>query len=379
MNQNVLLCFFYIEAQVISIILLTFILIRNSKSAKETKSRFLSSIIVSMIIYGIFDGLWALCFFNIVPNAQTLIKYTRIGYYIVGGIATYAWFMYLELVMESMVFNSRKLRLILLIPILVSTLLVIFLGLFGPDPTQKTIWSYLTVLGFTIIPFLYMIFASVHAIVMAFKKNTLLERKTYLRYGLYPILLMMLVFVQVYFQEIATLEFGTTLLLTALYINSQSKLVSTDSLTGLNNRNELNRYLAEAQEFNSLYIMMIDIDRFKTINDKFGHVEGDKAIRYVADCLKKSLSKSKQRQFLGRYGGDEFIIVARNTNDEEISELISIINKELKDGTGKSSDYEIVVSIGYSKKDDSKSIKDVIEEADKALYIEKEKHHRASR
>ena len=59
---------------------------------------------------------------------------------------------------------------------------------------------------------------------------------------------------------------------------------------------------------------MIDLNKFKQINDQYGHVEGDMALRRTADALKMACGDNTLKTFIARYGGDEFMKRARNTN-----------------------------------------------------------------
>jgi diguanylate cyclase (GGDEF)-like protein len=101
-----------------------------------------------------------------------------------------------------------------------------------------------------------------------------------------------------------------------VYTNVLSRQISLDSLTGLNNRRKLNRYLdlkinsAEADP--SLFLMMMDADHFKYINDAHGHSVGDQALIAISDIL-KSLDLGKDC-FLARLGGDEFVILSHEKN-----------------------------------------------------------------
>jgi diguanylate cyclase (GGDEF)-like protein len=96
----------------------------------------------------------------------------------------------------------------------------------------------------------------------------------------------------------------------------EEALASRDSLTGLPNRRALyDRARAELnraqREKKSIGVIMMDIDNFKPINDKFGHAAGDEALRRVADVLQKS---KRDYDFTGRWGGDEFLAILPGTS-----------------------------------------------------------------
>lgn len=99
-----------------------------------------------------------------------------------------------------------------------------------------------------------------------------------------------------------------------------------DTLTGLPNRSYMNSYaentLSKAlNNRTKLGIEMLDIDYFKDINDKYGHLEGDRYLTLVADILMK-ITKNDDDIFAARYGGDEFVIIYYNKKTEEINKIM---------------------------------------------------------
>jgi diguanylate cyclase (GGDEF)-like protein len=149
-------------------------------------------------------------------------------------------------------------------------------------------------------------------------------------------------------------------------------LISIDVLTKLSNRNQLYTYLGSKfrseQEKQGLYLLLLDVDYFKTINDRYGHVEGDIALKRVADAMK--LSCTDRKSMLCRYGGDEFIIVCEDMLEEEIQQLCRDIAFTLRQLNEKAqAAYELTVSIGYARCTHKISyIQDLIEAADQELY-----------
>ena len=125
---------------------------------------------------------------------------------------------------------------------------------------------------------------------------------------------------------------------------------------------------------------MMDLNKFKDINDKYGHLEGDKALIYTSEVLTKIANKQK-KMFVGRFGGDEFLLAASLDNESEILNIIEQIKKELLAQKEKyNTEYELTASIGYAiYNKELNNIKDLIEEADKKLYEEKENLKKNSR
>lgn len=160
-----------------------------------------------------------------------------------------------------------------------------------------------------------------------------------------------------------------------VFLELQSRMISTDPLTKLNNRNQLNVFLDSKMGQNSakgsLYLFVLDVDKFKDINDNFGHHEGDRALITVADVLKKVCGP--RGHFISRFGGDEFNLVAELPDASAAEALKDAINEEiaLRDET---LPYRLCLSIGYaSGRGKGETLKDLFERADEALYREKAK------
>lgn len=160
-----------------------------------------------------------------------------------------------------------------------------------------------------------------------------------------------------------------------VFLELQSRMISTDPLTKLNNRNQLNVFLDSKMGQNSakgsLYLFVLDVDKFKDINDNFGHHEGDRALITVADVLKKVCGP--RGHFISRFGGDEFNLVAELPDASAAEALKDVINEEiaLRDET---LPYRLCLSIGYATgRGKGETLKDLFERADEALYREKAK------
>ena len=164
-----------------------------------------------------------------------------------------------------------------------------------------------------------------------------------------------------------------------IFINLQNKQISLDSLTGVNNRGQLNKFLySKCDDYKSekiLGVILADIDDFKKINDTFGHIVGDEALIKVASCLKQVCeSDSGKLNFLARYGGDEFAIVLVRDSEQDIEYLIEKISYEIeKINQRENLDYILSISAGYAVLDRKENFdaEQLIASADKKLYLSK--------
>ncbi len=101
-------------------------------------------------------------------------------------------------------------------------------------------------------------------------------------------------------------------------IEMQNANIYTDALTGINNRHRVNEYLERewphCSERTPLTVYLMDVDKFKGINDRYGHLEDDRALVAVSDSLKKVAADGI---VIGRFGGDEFILADSGNHDPE--------------------------------------------------------------
>lgn len=163
--------------------------------------------------------------------------------------------------------------------------------------------------------------------------------------------------------------------------NELKKIYMTDALTGLYNRTGCQKVLydyisSRKREGLKSILVFADIDRMKTINDVYGHLNGDLAIKATAEVFKKN---SPQEWLFGRYGGDEFIAVGPYPEDGSIEELIKKISEAMS-GEIKAMNLAFILhaSIGFAvvEPGDDLTIDDYIDTADKYMYAEKEKYHK---
>lgn len=169
-------------------------------------------------------------------------------------------------------------------------------------------------------------------------------------------------------------QVGLTLSVLLIYLNGQKKDSNIDELTGIYNRRAFNRNVSRL--FNSkklMFLMLMDANDFKMINDKYGHLEGDKALVAIANILKNAISNTDKDYFLARYGGDEFIIVGEIKSQDNVDELMLQIEEEEKRYNKETKNkYNIKLSIGYSlRNNEHTSVESLIEAADNKMYVRK--------
>jgi diguanylate cyclase (GGDEF)-like protein/hemerythrin-like metal-binding protein/PAS domain S-box-containing protein len=151
------------------------------------------------------------------------------------------------------------------------------------------------------------------------------------------------------------------------------RLATTDSLTDLANRSHFNQtfersLLLAHREKKKLAVMLLDLDKFKPVNDTYGHPVGDILLQKVSTIFKEH---SRTTDILGRFGGDEFAIVLVHPESTKIVETVAerILSEVCKPIFISGNHIEIGVSIGVSMyPNDGLDIKSLISAADRALY-----------
>jgi diguanylate cyclase (GGDEF)-like protein len=147
-------------------------------------------------------------------------------------------------------------------------------------------------------------------------------------------------------------------------LNEMLYKASHDYLTGMYNRGAIESMIYNTSEEN-WYLMMFDLDDFKQINDTYGHGEGDQVLQDIAQYLVPKVKKS-DRINMGRWGGEEFMVLGRDYTQEEIIEIAECIRDQVKNP--EVMHRPITVSIGLTKHQPGESAKDVIDRVDALLY-----------
>ncbi|WHH59961.1 GGDEF domain-containing protein [Petroclostridium sp. X23] len=146
------------------------------------------------------------------------------------------------------------------------------------------------------------------------------------------------------------------------------KFATTDSLTDTFSRVYFNQYIK--QHFDELHashatsvIVMIDVNKFKYINDTYGHLMGDTVLKKIADILKASV---RDGDIVVRFGGDEFLLLLRNCSAEVSQQIISRVSKQLNNIN--EYNFPIEVSYGVAELREKDNLIEVIKEADEKMY-----------
>jgi diguanylate cyclase (GGDEF)-like protein len=152
----------------------------------------------------------------------------------------------------------------------------------------------------------------------------------------------------------------------------------TDAKTGLANssywREVAEREISRARSGREpLAVLHVDIDHFKDVNDRYGHLTGDDILRAVATALTDGL---RPRDFVGRFGGEEFVVLLTGSDLEQAKHAAERIRLHVSDvkveATGRSTAVQVTISIGVAAfRDSGHSVHELLDSADTALYAAK--------
>lgn len=367
--------FYYIEANLVCAIVFGIILLHNHFNIdRQEKQIKFDHALLAFIVYFLTDSVWAGIVDGLFPKA--LYGIVNFMIYISMAAIIYFWLEYVMAYEQVPHRNRPSNRLAILLPFLISTIAFVVHYIIAPQTlissTMET--QPLFTLYLSLVPDLYMILILFYTIRRARREENPVERQKHLFIGALPLMVSVSGLVGEMINPYApTFCFASLILMLIFYIEAVELRVSQDPLTQLNNRGQLERYCAQRGnlylENRRTAVVMMDIDKFKTINDTHGHAEGDRALIIVSDALKKVVNRHSMPSFLCRYGGDEFILIAHPQSISEIDGLIGEIREEVhRARVG----YPLSISAGYDElQGGTDTIQRCIRRADKKLYVDK--------
>ncbi|MDD5016609.1 MAG: GGDEF domain-containing protein [Eubacteriales bacterium] len=223
----------------------------------------------------------------------------------------------------------------------------------------------------------------IYSIILILKNKRNLTKNEFYPYLIAPLIPMSLGIVQLVLSiDVLMVWPGVAVSVLIMHLYVLSEKINLDHLTGLYNRKYLDDYIEDMLQLNRINYstkskkkfaaIMLDIDNFKNINDTYGHVEGDNAIVIAAGLLNKSVRKG---DFVSRYGGDEFLIILDQCDDDAPKKILQRIEENVqKYNSHNELPYLIEFSIGYKVYKNSAGLtsKEIFSGIDKLMYKNKQ-------
>ena len=271
------------------------------------------------------------------------------------------WFMCYSLIILFFIISAYTMIFSEIILVLQIYFTCTFLYTFVPDFKPKIFISFLALWYFTFLSLLTY-------------KNNLFKFGDAQIFALNIFLIVLVIKVFQYNSKVR--KFINTFRINALNEKLES-LSMTDELTKLNNRRSFLDYMniiwKQSRRLQlPINVLMIDIDYFKKLNDSLGHLEGDKALIRIAQCMKNQLKRDTD--FIARFGGEEFVCLLPYIGKEDAANFAkdlvqSVENIKIRHPMSECSEY-VTISIGMASTipDEYSSLTQLLDEADKALY-----------
>ena len=355
---------------------------KRDQFSSETRTFYL--ILWTTIIMCASDMMAGICRGQFFRGARAIIEISNLIFYESLSVISFLWLVYVFTKLK-IIKNYKKELLIWAIPLIVisiATFINPFTNFFFTIDENNLYARNIGVYFHWIVAWFYWLTATgiiAHKII---KEQNKKQRRQIIPLLCFIIAPAIAAIIQMLFYGVTCSQVGITISMVVISLTEQNNQILTDALTGLNNRYGFNKYCENYMQHHletELFLMMIDIDNFKQVNDKFGHIEGDRALADVADVVKQSCEEATSKLFVCRYGGDEFLIAGCNCKQAEITELKIQIDKKLEEKNRiENYPYVLSVSMGTANSicSDSDDIENLLRIADEAMYDEKIKRIR---
>lgn len=379
----------YFVLNLVCFIIIGIVIITSKSNFKNIKAQkvFVIALVVLLIMISV-DTLYAAMDMGKLKVPSIPFAYLiKNLYFVCGLLSGFFWFVYFEMTIKSAFSENTKSIIYSAILVLVGMVLLVvnrytqfmFRISYNADGTisyerTSTLWFAI----FYLCIYVYVFVSSARCFIFARQKEHYVEKQKILFVGAISATPILFGILQLTFSGLPIVCAGLTLSTFNLYVYATADQISNDNLTDLLNRKRalrnIEKTIKSKNDDGTLYVLlMLDLNDFKHINDKYGHLEGDNALKLASEALTKVSGLQKRKMIVGRFGGDEFIIGAHVDFLSDVFNIKDRINAELKNLTeANQKEYNLVFSIGYSVYNkELNSIKDLIEEADKMLYDEK--------
>ena len=372
---------YYTEASIVCIIIFAIMLCRDLLGVdRQEKQIKYDRALVAFMLYFACDALWAAIIAGRIPRNHFTVLSTNFGNYIFMAGITYMWLRYVMALEHVKDRDSRRVRLGIQFPFYIATAALVVTYCVRPSVLLDENLNLQPAYNpFQIaVPCVYIAAVIVYTMRRAIAEENHFERRKHLIVGFFPLMVVIGGLAQILLlPETPVFCFASTILMLLFYIHSMETQISTDPLTGLNNRNQLMHYTQQKSNLHRdgrmTFVIMMDINSFKGINDTYGHAEGDRALVLTADSLRSVLHRHSAPMFLARFGGDEFILIVHPTEAEMIDRLIGDIHEQLAATCREAgTPYTLDTSAGYSQlSGGGDTFQACLQRADENLYVDK--------
>lgn len=369
---------YYLETNIICIIMLVacFAVLYDRSVKASSEEVIFNRLIFECIIYCFADIVAAICKHMTIPGIRTILYIANALYIAMPAIMIVSWYKYVNYRINPGIYKYKFYEKIMVgllafsaAATLTSPITKFAFVLKENNAYQRTVGAY----AVPILALICLLYITVKVAIIANTSPDLKarEKASPLVFFVYPVIICALIQILVY--GITITQVGLTLGIVGTMVMNQKSQISKDELTRLNNRREFERYISVVDEHPTRTLMcMIDVNNFKAINDKYGHIEGDAALKRIANVLSNACRRSGENCFLCRYGGDEFLIACKNPSPLAEANLRRSINEALEEDNSLEENLIIIqISMGFYEGEANSKVQYeiLLEEADKRMYV----------
>ena len=369
----------YAEVYLICMLVLLLLLFWSRRTGTySTQEVWTRRVLTAFLLNFTANALFTLVFHGLLGNVEGLFwpYVLKTLYFVTLDIGVYLWCGYAETEAKRSIFHYRGGKSVVRFALLAVPLLIAVVNLFthqlfyfndSRQYTRSVMFhvNMLYLFGFSGV-------CALRLLILA-QRDSDPARVSRLRLtASFPVCILMAWLLSFMGESVPVICVSVMLELLCLYLGMTMQQVSLDKLTQVNNRQNLTGFMNYklAHHDGELHLLMIDVDKFKQINDTYGHPEGDRALICVANALKQACAPFPKRPYIARFGGDEFIIVMEGTQ-EEADRLKHAIVDSLNAQESADAPYRIGLSIGDATYVKGQSMKEFMDAADKLMYTVK--------
>lgn len=379
----------YLEVNLIGVVLLLtmlfFVRKQHNREQGGEQKYFVTMVVLNMLILLADNGIYLLRGHG--ERWQIILNHgVCVAYFAMHGWFCYCWLRYVLKRLYPRYLPGKKTAALMLLPALA--------GSFLPAASPVTGWVYtLTEKNvYSRGPLMWSVFLTAILYWTASSAAILKEQRhpsrrrelsEYCILLVFPALLVAGNVLQMKFYGLSIVWICAAISMLILFIDMQNDQLSRDKLTGLFNRRQMNAQLQwEIGRLRTaddlLAVAMFDVDHFKQINDRYGHLSGDQALAAVAGVLKANCRKS---DFVCRFGGDEFLLIGHVKNRADAEGIVQRMEDAVcRESRRQSCPYGLSLSAGCTvcAPGDEVTMDAVLNDADAKMYDAKRRKQEAS-
>lgn len=358
----------------------------NRDIARKGEYTFFCALIIIHMFYLIMNSLWSLQEHGILHLSKTGMYLICMGSFLAITACAFVFFRFTIERIRFFPVQKKSVQMLFLLPEMLTLILILLSPwnhlVFHLDEANTIVHgpAYLVMMGSAS---LYLLAVAVISVINFFTVKNKIFRRANVALFVSVVIIIAFVFLDDLLPKVSILPVAVFAVIIVIFINMQMSNINSDALTGLFNRRMADDFLqkqfADISEHAPLYLYMCDINSFKSINDQYGHMEGDLALQLCGNVLRQVTLAHEG--FAARFGGDEFLLSwqpeENSLSDPEI--LVQEIEQKLTElSRQKGKPYRLSMCIGYSIcTNREETLQSCLHRADEMLYARKKAYHAA--